>query len=191
MPEYLVGPRPGAAAGRHRAGPRGRRRQAPRLPLRARQAHAATGSRSSGPAARSSWSAAGCPARGPAAGASARCCSASTRATARCATSGASAAASASASSIAWPRCSQPLGRESSPFSGGGPPRGAVFCEPRLVAEVSFSEWTRDGRLRHPVYLGLREDKPAAEVVREDPPRRRDGARRDGRRRRRRRRPGG
>ena len=62
----------------------------------------------------------------------------------------------------------EPLRRESSPFSGGGPPRGAVFCEPRLVAEVSFSEWTPEGRLRHPVYLGLREDKPAQEVVRED-----------------------
>ncbi|HTY97284.1 MAG TPA: DNA ligase D [Solirubrobacteraceae bacterium] len=62
-----------------------------------------------------------------------------------------------------------PLASDSSPFSGGGPPRGARFCEPRLVAEVSFSEWTPDGRLRHPVYLGLREDKPAVEVVREDP----------------------
>ena len=50
------------------------------------------------------------------------------------------------------------------------PPRESVFCEPRLVAEVSFSEWTPDGRLRHPVYLGLREDKPAREVVREDAP---------------------
>jgi bifunctional non-homologous end joining protein LigD len=61
-----------------------------------------------------------------------------------------------------------PLARETSPFSGGGAPRGAFFCEPRLVAEVSFTEWTPDGRLRHPVYLGLREDKPAPEVVRED-----------------------
>ena len=56
------------------------------------------------------------------------------------------------------------------------PPRAsAVFCEPRLVAEVSFSEWTPDGSLRHPVYLGLREDKAAAEVVREDRRRRRAG----------------
>jgi bifunctional non-homologous end joining protein LigD len=59
--------------------------------------------------------------------------------------------------------------RSDSPFtSGGRPPRGAVFCEPRLVAEVAFSEWTHDGNLRHPVYKGLREDKSATEVVRED-----------------------
>jgi bifunctional non-homologous end joining protein LigD len=61
----------------------------------------------------------------------------------------------------------EPLRRESSPFAAGGTPRGAFFCEPELVVEVSFSEWTGDGRLRHPVYLGRREDKPAAEVVRE------------------------
>ena len=67
-------------------------------------------------------------------------------------------------------RLLEPLARESSPFSGGGPPRGSFFSEPRLVAEVSFSEWTPDGRLRHPVYLGLREDKQAREVVREDAP---------------------
>jgi len=36
-----------------------------------------------------------------------------------------------------------------------------------LVAQVGFSEWTRDGRLRHPRFLGLREDKRAREVVRE------------------------
>jgi bifunctional non-homologous end joining protein LigD len=61
-----------------------------------------------------------------------------------------------------------PLERPDSPFSAGPrPPRGAVFCEPELVAEVSFTEWTSDASLRHPVYLGLREDKPAKEVVRE------------------------
>jgi bifunctional non-homologous end joining protein LigD len=37
------------------------------------------------------------------------------------------------------------------------------------VAEIAFGEWTRDGRLRHPRYLGLREDKPAREVLRESP----------------------
>jgi bifunctional non-homologous end joining protein LigD len=58
--------------------------------------------------------------------------------------------------------------RASSPFTAGArPPRGARFCEPRLVAEVEFGEWTPDGSLRHPVYKGLREDKPAAEVVQE------------------------
>ena len=40
-------------------------------------------------------------------------------------------------------------------------------CEPRLVAQVGFTEWTRDGRLRHPRFLGLRDDKAAEEVVRE------------------------
>jgi bifunctional non-homologous end joining protein LigD len=61
-----------------------------------------------------------------------------------------------------------PLERPDSPFAAGGkPPRGAVFCEPRLVAEVEFTEWTTDGSLRHPVYKGLREDKPAGAVVRE------------------------
>jgi bifunctional non-homologous end joining protein LigD len=62
-----------------------------------------------------------------------------------------------------------PLRRTSSPFKAGAkPPRGAIFCEPRLVAEVEFTEWTSDGSLRHPVYKGLREDKKAEEVVRED-----------------------
>ena len=44
-----------------------------------------------------------------------------------------------------------------------------VWVEPRLVAEIEFGEWTRDGRLRHPRYLGLRDDKPAREVRRERP----------------------
>jgi bifunctional non-homologous end joining protein LigD len=65
----------------------------------------------------------------------------------------------------------EPLRREDSPFEAGEPPpRGAVFCEPRLVAEVEFSEWTASGSLRHPSYKGLREDKSASEVVREDLP---------------------
>jgi len=41
------------------------------------------------------------------------------------------------------------------------------WVEPRLVAEVAFSEWTADGRLRHPSFQGMRRDKPAADVVRE------------------------
>lgn len=39
--------------------------------------------------------------------------------------------------------------------------------KPKLVAQVGFSEWTRDGKLRHPRYLGLRTDKKPDEVVRE------------------------
>lgn len=45
---------------------------------------------------------------------------------------------------------------------------GARWVAPVLVAEISFTEWTVDGRLRHPVFHGLRSDKDAREVVRED-----------------------
>lgn len=41
------------------------------------------------------------------------------------------------------------------------------FVQPQMVAHIRFYEWTRDGRMRHPVYLGLRDDKTAMEVVRE------------------------
>ncbi len=62
-----------------------------------------------------------------------------------------------------------PLERAGSPFTQGErPPREAVYCEPRLVAEVRFAHWTEGGSLRAPVYQGLREDKDAAQVVRED-----------------------
>lgn len=43
----------------------------------------------------------------------------------------------------------------------------ARWVRPTLVAQVGFSEWTRDGKLRHPRYVGLRTDKPADQVVRE------------------------
>jgi bifunctional non-homologous end joining protein LigD len=67
-------------------------------------------------------------------------------------------------------RLLRPLERPGSPFAAGGtrPPRDAVYCEPKLVAEVEFREWTAAGSLRHPSYKGLREDKPAGQVVRED-----------------------
>jgi bifunctional non-homologous end joining protein LigD len=64
----------------------------------------------------------------------------------------------------------RPLIRDRSPFVAGGPlklPRGATFVQPRLVAEVEFREWTRDGALRAPSYKGLRDDKEVSEVVRE------------------------
>jgi bifunctional non-homologous end joining protein LigD len=58
--------------------------------------------------------------------------------------------------------------RETSPFDVGAPKRrGARFCEPELVCEVKFTEWTHEGTLRQPVYKGLREDKDPREVVRE------------------------
>jgi len=61
-----------------------------------------------------------------------------------------------------------PLKRSTSPFTAGPkPPRGAGFCEPRLVAEVEFAQWTTSGSLRAPTYKGLREDKAPEQVVRE------------------------
>jgi bifunctional non-homologous end joining protein LigD len=47
--------------------------------------------------------------------------------------------------------------------------RWCHWVEPRLVCQVRFAEWTRDGKLRQPVFLGLREDKRAQDVVRETP----------------------
>jgi DNA ligase D-like protein (predicted ligase) len=62
-----------------------------------------------------------------------------------------------------------PLVRDTSPFEAEkGIPRAATWVEPELVAEIAFMEWTTDGRLRHPSFLGLRFDKPAREVVREE-----------------------
>ncbi|MGH8713111.1 MAG: DNA ligase D, partial [Casimicrobiaceae bacterium] len=60
--------------------------------------------------------------------------------------------------------------QKASPFHS--PPRGAEarrahWVQPVLVAEVSFTEWTDDGTLRHPTFHGLRADKPASEIVRE------------------------
>ena len=61
-----------------------------------------------------------------------------------------------------------PLVRETSPFAPEkAVPRQATWVEPELVAQIAFMEWTADGRLRHPSFLGLRFDKPAREVVRE------------------------
>jgi len=47
--------------------------------------------------------------------------------------------------------------------------KGVHWVEPELVAQVGFGEWTPDGKLRHPRYLGLRDDKVATDVVRERP----------------------
>jgi bifunctional non-homologous end joining protein LigD len=56
-----------------------------------------------------------------------------------------------------------------SPFARGNLPRDARWVEPRLVGQFAFTEWTRDGRLRHPRFLGLRTDKRPRQVVREVP----------------------
>jgi bifunctional non-homologous end joining protein LigD len=50
-----------------------------------------------------------------------------------------------------------------------GAARGVTWLRPKLVAEIEFSNWTDDGLLRHPAFQGLREDKPAQDVVRDEP----------------------
>jgi bifunctional non-homologous end joining protein LigD len=62
-----------------------------------------------------------------------------------------------------------PLRREKPAVAGAPRARGQHWVEPRLVAEVAFTEWTADGRIRHPSFMGLREDKPAAQVRVERP----------------------
>lgn len=64
------------------------------------------------------------------------------------------------------------LERKTPPVSN--PPKGAEasrihWVDPDLVCEVAFTEWTDDGNLRHPSFLGLREDKKAADVIAEKP----------------------
>lgn len=59
--------------------------------------------------------------------------------------------------------------RKESSFTPVPPLKGARWVRPELVCQIRFAEWTDDGRLRHPVYLGLRKDKPASAVVREAP----------------------
>ena len=54
-------------------------------------------------------------------------------------------------------------------FAGDPPERGMHWVRPELVAEIQFIGWSGAGRLRHAAYLGLREDKPAAQVVRDIP----------------------
>ena len=62
------------------------------------------------------------------------------------------------------------LEKPDSPFVDAQPiPRGTHWVRPELVAQIGFAEWTNDGRLRQPRFLGLRDDKRPAEVVREQP----------------------
>ena len=61
-----------------------------------------------------------------------------------------------------------PLRTDASPFRERVKDQAlTTWVKPRLVAEVKFTEWTEAGEMRHPAYLGLREDKSAEEVVRE------------------------
>lgn len=62
------------------------------------------------------------------------------------------------------------LEQDQSPFAGRAPLRtGVHWVKPALVGQIGFTEWTRDGQLRHPRFLGLRRDKRPREVVRERP----------------------
>jgi bifunctional non-homologous end joining protein LigD len=61
----------------------------------------------------------------------------------------------------------KPLARATPPVPDAPRLRAVTWVEPELVCEVRFAEWTSDGALRHPSFLGLREDKPAEEVMRE------------------------
>jgi bifunctional non-homologous end joining protein LigD len=60
------------------------------------------------------------------------------------------------------------LETDTCPFVGDGlPRRGVHWVKPKLVAQIGFTEWTAGDKLRHPRFLGLREDKKPDEVVRE------------------------
>jgi bifunctional non-homologous end joining protein LigD len=59
----------------------------------------------------------------------------------------------------------RPLVRATSPFADRVRERDATWLEPTLVAQLAFTERTQDGKLRHPAFLGLRDDKPARKVT--------------------------
>ena len=61
-----------------------------------------------------------------------------------------------------------PLTRASSPFADKIPKRGAVYVQPQLVAEVEYRRWPAGGMVQQAAFKGLRWDKPAANVVKED-----------------------
>jgi len=61
------------------------------------------------------------------------------------------------------------LRRKTCPFQEAPKEKGARWVSPRLVAEVGFTEWTHDGKLRHPRFIGLRTDKSPKQVGRERP----------------------
>lgn len=63
------------------------------------------------------------------------------------------------------------LERKTPPFADeeGLPRKGVHWVTPKLVAEVGFTEWTQDAKLRHPRFVGLRRDKDPEDVVRERP----------------------
>jgi len=58
---------------------------------------------------------------------------------------------------------------DKNPFKDTVPGKEITWLKPMLVAEIRFTEWTHEGRLRHPRYLGLRRDKKAKDVRKEEP----------------------
>ena len=60
------------------------------------------------------------------------------------------------------------LKRTNSPFASALREKDSTFIAPRLVAQIGYTEWTGDGKLRHPVYLGLRDDKEPKDVKRQE-----------------------
>ena len=60
------------------------------------------------------------------------------------------------------------LKQEKSPFADEVREENATFVRPMLVAQIAYTEWTKDGRLRHPAFLGLRDDKAPHEVRKEE-----------------------
>jgi bifunctional non-homologous end joining protein LigD len=59
--------------------------------------------------------------------------------------------------------------RDDSPFDIGRVPQGVRFVDPTLVVDVRFTEWTGAANIRHPTFMGLRDDKDPKDVVRELP----------------------
>ena len=64
----------------------------------------------------------------------------------------------------------QPLRTDKKPFDQRVKDENATtWLTPKLVGEVKFAEWTRESEMRHPAFLGLRTDKKAIDVIREQP----------------------
>ncbi|HEY2427302.1 MAG TPA: hypothetical protein VGI06_00115, partial [Acidimicrobiales bacterium] len=61
------------------------------------------------------------------------------------------------------------LARQTSPFADAIRLKGVHWVTPKLVANIAFTEWTGDGKLRHPRFEGLRPDKDPRTVTRERP----------------------
>jgi bifunctional non-homologous end joining protein LigD len=62
----------------------------------------------------------------------------------------------------------QKLKQGKSPFADEVREKNATFVRPKLVVQIAYTEWTKDGRLRHPAFLGLRDDKAPHEVRKEE-----------------------